>query len=347
MSEPATVEACLVVDDFPMNASFVRRAQAVAMGFPQPEVCAWSMRWPAQASAVFMTLPNVHRFADLIESYGLRGKFTLLPCPGGLGRIDRSVRGLSDADLATILETVRRRIAPSFDVGLEVLTHSMALDPATEALLPHTESAWVAYLCAPGAGRFEKLCAYLRHGWTILRNVGIEPRSLTIGGMPDVSGIDPENVLRTGRHNDRLADAMAQVRNEIGPRSPRLVMRAALLEPKEFGVRPRLVKRYADGLEVFDLLCGMEDIVLPALNADADVNALADGLISPGLEKGTLIDVVNAGRILYLVVHTQTLNSLNTGQGLSVLAIVLERLRQRFGKKLVWRSSSELAGGRV
>src|SRR4051794_33375391 len=41
----------------------------------------------------------VDRFADLIETHGVRGKFSVIPCPFGLGRVDRDVEGVAAADL--------------------------------------------------------------------------------------------------------------------------------------------------------------------------------------------------------------------------------------------------------
>src|SRR5689334_10241598 len=40
----------------------------------------------------------VDEFADLLEATGMRGKFSVIPYPFGLGRVDRAVEGVGDAD---------------------------------------------------------------------------------------------------------------------------------------------------------------------------------------------------------------------------------------------------------
>src|SRR6185437_5286754 len=84
----------------------------------------------------------VDRFADLIEATGIRGKFSVIPYPFGLGRVDREVQGVSKADVTYFLDVVRTRIAPRMDITPEALTHWTALDLATGQLLPFWEHAW-------------------------------------------------------------------------------------------------------------------------------------------------------------------------------------------------------------
>src|SRR5579872_2744395 len=52
----------------------------------------------------------VDRFADLVETTRIRGKFSVIPYPFGLGRVDRAVRGVSDADRRYFLDVTRERI---------------------------------------------------------------------------------------------------------------------------------------------------------------------------------------------------------------------------------------------
>src|SRR5437660_404023 len=84
----------------------------------------------------------VDRFADLLERTGIRGKFSVIPYPFGLGRVDRAVDGVSDADRTHFLDVVRERIAPFLDITPEALTHWNALDLGTWQLLPLWEHLW-------------------------------------------------------------------------------------------------------------------------------------------------------------------------------------------------------------
>ena len=84
----------------------------------------------------------IDRFADLVEETGIRGKFSVIPYPFGLGRVDREVQGVSGAELRHFLDVVRERIAPNLDITPEVLTHWNALDLQTGRLLPYWEHVW-------------------------------------------------------------------------------------------------------------------------------------------------------------------------------------------------------------
>jgi len=78
----------------------------------------------------------IDRFADLVETTGIRGKFSVVPYPFGLGRVDQEVEGVSPLDLRHFLDVVRERLAPYLDISPEVLTHWNALDLGTGRLLP-------------------------------------------------------------------------------------------------------------------------------------------------------------------------------------------------------------------
>ncbi|GGA49520.1 hypothetical protein GCM10007416_23260 [Kroppenstedtia guangzhouensis] len=39
------------------------------------------------------------KFISLVEEFQIKGKLSLVPCPGGLGRIDREIEGVTSHDL--------------------------------------------------------------------------------------------------------------------------------------------------------------------------------------------------------------------------------------------------------
>src|SRR5436309_11685622 len=55
-------------------------------------------------------------WADLIGEFGVRGKFSVLPVPAGIGRIDRPLPDVRPADQAEFLRIVRERVSPLMDV---------------------------------------------------------------------------------------------------------------------------------------------------------------------------------------------------------------------------------------
>lgn len=66
--------------------------------------------------------------AEVLQRRGIKGKFSVLPCPAGLGSITQGLQGHSQAGVDRWLAIVRRQIAPRMDITPEILTHSKAID---------------------------------------------------------------------------------------------------------------------------------------------------------------------------------------------------------------------------
>ncbi len=339
-----TVHACLIVDDFPANASYWWREQQTAFGYKPPDTGLFGTNWRAQAKAPFFPVALVRKFADFVEEFDVKGKFTLLPCPAGLGRLDRSVRGYSDGELKELLDLVRERIAPRFDITPEVLTHSMAFDPKAESLLPHAETAWVTHLSA--TGRQDELREYLRFGFAVLKNVGIAARGVTIGGIPDPSGIAEGELLTAGHHREGLAEALIAVEREFDPRVSTTFAYSGAPPVTEAGRTmgvPETIYTTPDGACVFGLrsdVCG--DPLLHVFHGQDAVEAETDKLVSADLASGILIECAEAGRPVVFTVHSQTLNSLNTAHGFLIVREAVRRLNERYGRRLLWQTPLEL-----
>ena len=341
MSDP--VRACLIVDDVPIAAAYWMRLQQLAFGYVPTET-GWGHRWRELASSAFLRISDLRGFADFVERNEIRGKFSVLPCPAGLGRIDQSVRGLSDSDLTEFLEIVRSRIAPRFDITPEVLTHTLAIRPATGALLPHTEIAWLTHLLA--SGRTEDLKEYLRQAWTILHNVGLQPHGLTLGGMDDKSGIAAGKMANRGDYCEELAKALLAVEVEFNPTTARsfifgpFASNAERARTRNF---PRVILETDRGARVYKLTALGHDPAFPLLHGDGDLAKSIDNLISPDLGHGQWVEAAEQGHALVVVTHAQTLNAANTGMGLDMFSESVRRLRQRYGNRLVWHTPDELS----
>ena len=77
-----------------------------------------------------------------VSESGVRGDFTILPYPAGLGRIDQSLDGFDTGELRAWLDLAREAVAPRFDIHCEILTHTNALDLRTGRLLSVSEHEW-------------------------------------------------------------------------------------------------------------------------------------------------------------------------------------------------------------
>jgi len=339
----AVIPACIILDDFPINGSYWTREQQTAFGFTPNHGGDFGREWRNQARAAWCSPETLERFADLCDEFGVRGKFTVLPCPAGLGRIDRTVRGCDPSYIERLLDTVRRRIAHRFDLTPEVLTHSMAYDPDTGAMLPHTESAYLSHLAA--TRQTQKLHHYVHTAWSILDNVGLKPSGITIGGIPDKSGIANNQMFYDNHNRDVLAEVMMEVLREFQPGARDAFMYAygsATREPYITSLLPEPVWSAPDGGRVYEIISPINEPLVALMHGDGDINKEADKLITPDLAAGAFIKHAQAGQPIVMTIHAQTITSLNTHHGLHMLAIALRRLHERYGSRVKWMTPLEL-----
>lgn len=101
---------------------------------------------PAQASgeSIARDIPVdfLRRFVDVITHRGIKGKFSVLPYPAGLGAITDGWAGCDQRALTTWLDLVRQRVTPLMDITPEILTHAKTLDLDSLTLLPENEREW-------------------------------------------------------------------------------------------------------------------------------------------------------------------------------------------------------------
>ena len=133
-----------------------------------------------------LLVPNAftRAFADLCAQHGVRGKFSVLPMPICLGRIDGKLSRVSKPHLRGFLDIARSKIAPRFDITPEILTHLRAFDQRTGRFLHVHEDEWVA------RATVEQMTDYIALALRILKGVGLPANGVT-------------SPWATGRHNEK------------------------------------------------------------------------------------------------------------------------------------------------
>jgi hypothetical protein len=335
--------ASFIVDDFPACPIYQTRAQGAMLGFDIAE-SGYATGWQEMTRMKLFPVKEAKWFADFVEEFDIRGKFTCLPMPAGFGRIDQRVRGYSDEELKEILGLVRERIAPRFDITPETLTHTLAGDADTGALFPHAETAWMSSLAR--TGKVDELAAYIAKAFEILANVGLKPHGITMGGMPDLSGIGAGESLTAGRHREALAKAMVTVEKRFNASASATFMYSGaepLTERCKASRMPEVVYTSEAGMTVYDVF-SRTDPLWYLMHGRGDAAAAVDHCITHDLSQGSLVDDAEAGRAVVITVHSFTLNSNGTGVGMRVIREIVRRLRSRYCKRLQWKKCSELCG---
>ncbi len=116
------------------------------------------------------------RWGEWCGEHGVKGKFSVIPVPAAVGRIDQGLEGFSQAELKRWLDVARDIIAPNFDLTPEMLTHTHVLDLKT--IQPTDEWEQVEWVDPPS----EMLFPYISLALQILKNVGIEASGVTSPG---------------------------------------------------------------------------------------------------------------------------------------------------------------------
>ncbi|MCC7146752.1 MAG: hypothetical protein IT443_09920 [Phycisphaeraceae bacterium] len=270
------------------------------------------------------------RFASLCRKFGVRGKFSIVPMPLGLGRLDGQILGVPPRHLARFRAIARKGIAPNFDITPELLTHLFAINPKTGGAWHLFEDLWVEQA---SVGSIADLLAM---ALVILKNAGLPANGVTSPWM-------------TGENNEAdYAQAIGQAQWLVHRRKLTWYM----LHVQENGPprQPVVTSRHAQR--------GQNVVMVPANTGDLWWNTqfahspreakqiAADGLdklLSADGRSGRLREVFDAGGPLTILTHWQSLFSNGSAAGLWGLEQLLGRMKKTFGSRIQWVRCSELA----
>ncbi len=272
------------------------------------------------------------RVADTFDRFDLKGKYTLIPMPSCLGRIDQSLKRVPQEHLEEFLKLVRERFYPRFDITPEFLTHLCAYDLKTGNYQRHLfEDTWITQ--APP----EEIVEYFTLAFQILKNVGIESTGIT---SPWVSGIDVEK-----KYAKALGDAQW---NLFRRKLTWYFLHAASDSENPF---PCSIE-YKDndrGQTVVSVPSNAGDIfwTMDLPDKNDRIRMISDGidrLVSPDGRTGRIRQLMDTGYPVVIVTHWQSLYTQGTGLGLEGLTSLATRIGKVFGSSLEWVTCSELAG---
>ncbi len=272
------------------------------------------------------------RVADTFDRFDIRGKFTLIPMPSCLGRIDQSLKRVPQEHLEEFLKLVRERIYPRFDITPEFLTHLSAYDLKTGNYQRHLyEDKWISQ--APP----EEIVEYFTLAFRILKNVGIEATGIT---SPWVSGIDVEK-----KYAKALGDAQWNVfkrkltwyfLHAASDNEPPLPCSIEYKDPERGQLVVSVPSNAGDIFWSMDLPGQKERVKM--------INDGIDRLVSPDGKTGRIRQLMDTGYPVVIVSHWQSLYTQGTALGLEGFASLAERIQKVFGSSLEWVTCSELAG---
>ena len=267
----------------------------------------------------------LEQFIDVVERWGVRGKFSVLPYPAALGPIDVGWPGCDEAELARWIDLVRRRVTPCMDITPEILTHARALDLDSMTPLPVNERDWAEQQTAV------TMTPYISHALQILQRVGLSPTGVT---SPWDFGIGVEAEYRS---------AIRQAMSGIGIEQTWYFLHADTVGTT---LRSQVVWREQERWLV-SIWSQVDDFLWQTMVAaredSAYVATMADAYLTEDGSGGRLAELQTAGTPMVLCTHWQSLFSNGQRTGLRVLDEVCRRVDNCWGGQVRWTNCSDLA----
>lgn len=298
---------------------------------PAPRVFVYyehaDVRFTKDGRSLVDEVPNafLDDFCDVIARRGIRGKFSVVPMPGGRGDIVSGIPGFEKAEIDEWLDKVRSCVAKQFSICPEILTHAKAVDLESGKLLDMNENVWARTQDA------RTLTPYIARALELHKQAGLPVTGVT---SPWDFGIEVED-----EYVRAIAAAFDQV---LGVKDSWYFLRGLRGVPN---ARPWLALDEG-GRRVVSVPATTSDHIWQTMDttdtSENYVSSIADELITADGKSGEIIDVMNRGGWPILITHWQSLFSNGLGTGLRVLDEVGRRIGEHLADRVQWMSSEEI-----
>lgn len=324
----ARVPVGLIIDDSTCLVNLNRFAMPQfdeAHGHQNPSFHKPWRDWPAEIPDAF-----VRKFGEWCASAGVKGKYSIVPYPACVGRVDRELPGWTRRELSESLQLVREVMMPNWDIHPEMVTHTRVIDIRTgHPLRDYSLKSMENWEWTTGKST-DELAAYLAYALNILKEAGLSCEGITTpGGFGN--RVLPE-----------LAQATLQsVRQVFSPEIPHYFRH--LFTGSE-SVSPRV--EYASGLSTNDPQCVVSIIGCTGDwtgGWDCTPPEGADKFVTADLRSGRMVEVIERGEPAMMVCHWTGIYWNGQELGFKVFQEVVRRLHERYSDKLLWMKLSEVA----
>ena len=281
--------------------------------------------WPVEIPDTF-----VRTFGEWCAEQGVKGKYSIVPYPACVGRLDRELPGWTDQELAASIALVRSLMMPNWDIHPEMVTHTRVIDMTTGHPYPDHSLKFMENWDWTTGRSVDEISNYMRYALQILKNIGLPCEGITTpGGFGN-------------RALPELAQATAEsVRDVFKAEVPHYFRH--LYDSGEESVAPRV--EYAAGLDSADPRC-----VVSIIGCTGDWTggwdntppAGVDRFITEDLQRGRMVDIIQRGEPALMLAHWTGVYWNGQQLGFKIFQEVVRRLHARFDN-LVWMKLSEVA----
>jgi len=281
--------------------------------------------WPHEIPDSF-----VRKFGEWCADKGVKGKYSIVPFPACVGRVDRELPGWTRAELTASLDLVRKVMMPNWDIHPEMITHTRVIDLRTGHPYPEYGLNFMENWEWTTGKSVDELTAYMAYALRILEQAGLPCEGITTpGGFGN--RVLPE-----------LAQATLQsVRDVFKAEIPHYFRH--LYDRGTESVAPRV--EYASGLGGADPHCVVSIIGCTGDwtgGWDCTPPEGADRFITPDLQQGRMVEVIDRGEPAIAVCHWTGIYWNGQELGFKIIQEVVRRLHARYDN-LLWMKLAEIS----
>ncbi|MBN2270016.1 MAG: twin-arginine translocation signal domain-containing protein, partial [Sedimentisphaerales bacterium] len=144
--------------------------------------------WPNNYKQDWRKLPReipdsfVRKFGEWCREHGIKGKYSIVPYPACVGRLDRGLPGWTRKELDDSIKLVRELMMPDWDIHPEMVTHTRVIDTKTGQPYPEWSEKFMENWGWSQDKSAEVLTDYMSYGLQILKNIGLDCEGITTPG---------------------------------------------------------------------------------------------------------------------------------------------------------------------
>ncbi len=281
--------------------------------------------WPVEIPDAF-----VRKFGEWCAGHGVKGKYSIVPYPACVGRLDRQVSGWTQRELKDSIDLVRNLMMPNWDIHPEMVTHTRVIDIKTGHPYPDHSLKFMENWEWTTGRSVDEIAEYMAYALRILENIGLPCEGITTPG-----GFGNRALPQLGQAT------LQSVRDVFSAEIPHYFRHLYDRGPQS--VAPRV--EYASGLDGPDPRC-----VVSIIGCTGDWTGGwdnteptgVDAFISQDLQKGRMVDVIQRGEPALMLAHWTGIHWNGQERGFKIFQEVVRRLHARFDN-LIWMKLSEVS----
>lgn len=281
--------------------------------------------WPVEIPDSF-----VRKFGEWCAEHGVRGKYSIVPFPACVGRLDRMLPGWTPQQLEESIALVRSLMTPNFDIHPEMVTHTRVIDIKTGHPFPEFSTKFMENWDWSVNRSVDEIGAYMRYALGILKEIGLPCEGITTpGGFGS-------------KARPQLAQATLEaVRDVFAAEIPHYFR--DLFSEGEASVAPLVQNAF--GLDGPDPRCVVHTIACTGDwtgGWDCTEPGGVDKFITADGQSGRMVDVIQRGEPALMLAHWTGIYYNGQETGFKIFQEVVRRLHARFDN-LRWMKLSEVA----